>query len=308
MTMKWILSEPLRGVYISAESDGLHILSKAVDITSPDVDFPPPLTSLGKRLPALIPQLLDLGLAEKNEFAVIIPYKAFLELPDYEIYALEDLAPIAPFFCELSSQGTLGLSDFSYRLKFYYGSNPVYFEKRVGCFVTTSIGDIYCLDRQTYSLVRAIEIFRNLTSADKIASKGLIFFAEIRELATGLGVQIDRFIQGNKVLIAPSLGVDLIEEQNGGISFAPFIEGIPQEALRKVFLRSEDLSSLHIADDNGGRIRVLFSEEQQEALKRMANVRHITGRDKIDVLRNPTAVFDGVTGEVDLDIGNFKLY
>ena len=57
--MTWILSEPLRGVYISAETDGLHILSKEVDITSPDIDFPTTLTSLGKRLPALIPQLLD---------------------------------------------------------------------------------------------------------------------------------------------------------------------------------------------------------------------------------------------------------
>ncbi len=303
--MTLMLSEPLRGVYISAETDGLHILGVKVDITSPDIDLPSPLTSLGKRLPALIPQLLELGLIENNEFGVIIPYKALLELPDYEIYAFEELAPTAPFFCELSSQGTLGLSDFSYRLKFYYGSNQVYFEKRVGCFVTTSVGDIYCLDRQTYSLVRAIEIFRNLTSAEKIASKGLISFAEIRELATGLGAQIDHFIQGNKVLIAPSLGVDLIEEQNGGISFAPFIEGIPQEALRRVFLRSEDLSSLHIDDGTGGRIRVLFSEEQQEVLKRMANVRHLTGRDKIDILRNPTAVFDGVAGEVDLGIGDF---
>ena len=161
--MTLMLSEPLRGVYISAETDGLHILGVKVDITSPDVDLPSPLTSLGKRLPALIPQLLELGLIENNEFGVIIPYKALLELPDYEIYAFEELAPTAPFFCELSSQGTLGLSDFSYRLKFYYGSNQVYFEKIVGCFVTTSVGDIYCLDRQTYSLVRAIEIFRNLT-------------------------------------------------------------------------------------------------------------------------------------------------
>ncbi len=303
--MTWILSEPFRGVYISAETDGLYILGDKVDITSLDVDLPLPLTSLGRRLPALIPQLLDFGFIEKKELAVIIPYKTLLELPDYEIYAFEDLAPTAPFFCELSSQGTLGLYDFSYRLKFYYGSNQVYFEKRVGCFVTTTGGDIYCLDRQTYSLVKAIEIFRNLTPAEKIASKGLISFAEIRELATGLGAQIDHFIQGNKVLIAPSLGVDLIEEQNGGISFTPFIEGIPQEALRRVFLRSEDLSSLHIDDGTGGRIRVLFSEEQQEALKRMANIRHLTGRDKIDVLRNPTAVFDGVAGEVDLGIGDF---
>ena len=302
--MTWILSEPLKGVFISAESDGLHIYGEGLDLTSPDVDFPTPLTSLGKRLPLLIPQLLDLGLVEIKGTAFNIPYKVLLELPDYEIYAFEELASSAPFFCELSSKGILGQPNFVYHLKFFFGSTPVDFEKKVGSFVSY-VGTTYCLDRQTYALVREIERFRHLTPADKMASKGLISFAEIRELASGLGTKIDGFIQANKVLIAPSLGVDLIEEPNGSISFAPCILGIPQEALRRAFLSSEDLSSLHIDDGTGGRIRVLFSQEQEEALNRMARVRHLKGFEKIDVLRNPAAVFDGVASEVDLFLGNF---
>ncbi|MCX6179875.1 MAG: SNF2-related protein [Chlorobiales bacterium] len=302
--MTWILSEPLQGVYISAENDGLHVQGEGFDITTPDADFPPPLTPLGKRLPLIIPQLLDLGLAEKNGAAIIIHYKVFLELPDYEIYAFEELASTAPFFCELSSHGTLGLANFGYKREFYLGNNKVDFENEVGCFVSV-IGKKYCLDRQTYSLVREIELFRRLTPDEKMTSKGLISFAEIRELAKGLGSKIDEFIQGNKVLIAPSLGVDLIEEPNGSISFAPFIVGIPQEALREVFLSSDDLSSLHIDDGAGGRIRVLFSQAQEEALKRMASIRHLKGLERIDVLRNPTAVFDGVASEVDLFLGDF---
>ena len=302
--MTWILSEPFKGVFISAESDGLYIHGEWLDIACPDINFPPPLNSLGKRLPLLIPPLLDLALVEKKGNTFIIPYKVLLELPDYEIYAFEELAPSAPFFCELSSHGALGRPDFGYQLKFFLGNNQVDFEQRVGCFVSY-VDTTYCLDRQTYSLVREIELFRSLKPADKMASKGLISFAEIRELATGLGTKIDKFIQGNKVMIAPSLGVDLIEEPNGGISFAPFIVGISQEALRRVFLCSEDLSSLHIDDGAGGRIRVLFSQDQEEALRRMASVRHLTGRDKIDVLRNPTAVFDGVASQVDLFLGDF---
>ncbi len=302
--MTWILSEPFNGGVISAESDGLYILAEGFDITSPDADFPAPLTLLGKRLPTLIPQLLDLGLIEKHGRALIIPYKVLLELPDYEIYAFEELAPTAPFFCELSTEGTLGRSDFRYKRRFSLGDNTVYFEKEVGAFVSV-VGTTYCLDRQTYSLVREIELFRNLSAADKTESKGLISFAEIRELATGLGARIDAFIQGNKVLIAPSLGVDLIEEPSGSISFAPFIVGVPQEALRKVFLNANNLASLHIDDGAGGRVRVLFSQEQEEALKRMASVRHLTGFEKINVLRNPAAVFDGVAGEVDLFLGDF---
>ena len=81
--MIWILSEPLKGVFISAESDGLHIRSEVLDLTSPDVDFPTPLTSLGKRLPLLIPQLLDLGLVEIKGTAFNIPYKVLLDSPKH---------------------------------------------------------------------------------------------------------------------------------------------------------------------------------------------------------------------------------
>ena len=134
--MTWILSEPFKGVFISAESDGLYIYSECIDITCPDIDFPPPLTSLGKRLPLLIPPLLDLALVEKKGNTFIIPYKVLLELPDYEIYAFEELAPSAPFFCELSSHGALGRPDFGYQLKFFLGNNQVDFEQKVGCFVS----------------------------------------------------------------------------------------------------------------------------------------------------------------------------
>jgi len=300
----WILSEPLKGVLISAEKDGLHIFSEVVDITSPDVESPSPLTELGKRLPALIPQLLEIGLAKKDGNALTIPYKALLALPDNEIYAFEELAPSAPFFCELTSHSALGCPDFGYRLTFWYGSNPIYIEKRVGCFITY-VDKLYRLDRQTYSLVKAIDDFRNLPPLEKSASKGLISFADIRELAAGLGSKIDQYLKENKVLIAPNLGVDLIEEENGAISFSPFIQGVPPEALRQVFFSTMNLSSLHINDGAGGRIRVLFSEDQEEALRRMASIRYLSGREKIDVLRNPEAVFDGVAGEVDFALADF---
>lgn len=302
--MTWILSEALVGIYISAEKDGLHICSEKMDITTLDVDFPDPLTELGKHLPALIPQLLELGLARKDGKSLVIPYEALLSLSDNDIYAFEELAPYAPFFCELSSRGALGMPNFGYHLAFYYGSNPIEVEKRVGCFIVY-VDNIYCLDRQTYSLVKAIDDYRSLPPEEKKSSKALISFSDIRELATGLGSKIDKYIKGNKVLIAPALGVDLIEEENGAISFAPFIKGVPTEALRRVFFNTEDLSNLHIPDGSGGRIRVLLSEEQEVALQRMARVRHLSGREKIDVLRNPEAVFDGVTGEVDFVLADF---
>lgn len=301
--MKWVLSEPNRNVFITAVDGGVLIHCDDEDITSPETVFPEPLTVLGKQFPAIIPQLLELGLATKDGTSVLISHDEFVCLPEYGIYAFEELASWAPFFCEITSHGTLGKSDFGYQIKFYHGSRRVHLE-RIGCFVKT-VDSIFCLDKQNYALVKTIDEFRALSSEEKAATEGMITFATIRDLAEGVGAQIDQFISSNRVIIPPSIGVDLINEENGRISFAPFIEGISQEELRRVFLGSEDLSSLHIDDGSGGRIRLIFNPEQEEALRRMSRVRHLGGRDKADVLRNPEAVFDGVAGTVDLEIGEF---
>jgi hypothetical protein len=301
--MKWVLSEPNTNVFITVVDGGLLIHCDNEDITSPETVFPEPLTVLGKQLSVLIPQLLELGLATKDGTGILIPYNEFVCLPEYGIYAFEELASWAPFFCEITSHGTLGMSDFGYQLKFYHGSNRVHLE-RIGCFVKTG-DNVYCLDKQNFALVKAIDEFRTLSAEEKTATEGMITFATIRELAEGVGAQIDQFISSNRVVIPPTIGVDLIDEENGCITFAPFIEGISQEELRRVFLGSEDMSSLHLDDGRGGRIRLIFNPEQEEALRRMARVRHLGGRDKADVLRNPEAVFDGVAGTVDLEIGDY---
>jgi hypothetical protein len=301
--MTWVLSEPFSNVFVTAEEEGLRIHSDTIDITAPEIIFPEPLSPLGRHIPSLVPQLLELGLASTEGSSILIPYKDLVCLPEYGIYALEELAPWAPFYCEISSHGSLGIPDFNYHIKFYNGRNRIHLE-RIGSFVKT--GDaIYCLDKQTYSLVNAVDTFRSLSPEEKTATQGMISFATIRELAEGVGAQIDNFILGNRVLIPPALGIDLIDEGDGRISFAPFVEGVPQEELRRVFSSSEDMSSLHLDDGRGGRIRLIFNADQEEALRRMSRVRHLGGRDKADVLRNPEAVFDGVAGAVDLELGDF---
>jgi hypothetical protein len=261
------------------------------------------LTPLGQLLPALLPQLLEQGFAEFAGQSVKIPFDQFIRLANERIHAFEELAPWAPFFIELSTSGILGKNDFTYKINYYHGRDRVTLD-RLGCFVK-HLDKIYQFDLQSYSLIAQIDHFRRLSSEEKTSPESLLCFASIRGLAEGVGAQIDRFIKDNKVLIPPTLGIDLVKEEDGRVSFVPFIEGIPQEALRRVFLQSEDVTNLHIDDGAGGRIRLVFSPDQQEALKRMAKVRHISGVERVAVLRNPDAVFDGVASAVDLELGNF---
>ena len=301
--MKWFLEEPLQSIYIYAEPDGVYIRSEKYDLSTNIRFYSEALTLLGQSLPTLIPQILEQGYAETVGQSIRIPYDRYVSLEDVDIHAFEELTPWAPFFIELSSGGTLGLADFKYQVRFFYGNNKVSLERQ-GCFVKY-YNSFYRLDRQAYALITEVDRFRNLSSEEKSSTESLISFAAIRGLAEGVGAQIDQFIENNKVLIPPRIGIDLVEEANDKISFVPYIEGVSRDELRKVFLRSEDVSNLYLDDGKGGRVRLIFNADQEEVLKRMTKVRHLSGHEKTKVLRDPQGIFDGVAGSVDLDLGDF---
>ena len=63
---------------------------------------------------------------------------------------------------------------------------------------------------------------------------------------------------------------------------------------RPVFFATDDIESVYAVDDPaGGRIRVIFDDTQQEVLRRIQRVRHLGGQSKAEVMRDPSAVFDG---------------
>lgn len=302
--MIWKITEPIESVSVIAEQGGVYVKSDTGDLESIFNGEEKVLTSLGQWLPLLVPQMLEQGYAEREDGGIRISYDQFVTLHDEGISAFDDLVPFAPFCIELSTRGTLGRDDFKYQVKYFNGLNQIASPERIGCFVR-HLDRTYRLDAQTFFLIDQIQLYRQLPSVEKTSSECLLRFASIRGLAEGIGAQIDQFIKSNKILIPPALGIDLIEEQDGRISFAPFIEGVPAENLRKVFLQSSDIEDLFVDDGAGGRVRLIFNQEQQEALRRMTKVRHLGGQDKAKVLRNPSSVFDGVAAAIDMEIGGF---
>lgn len=298
--MIWKIAEPLESVYIVAKQDGLFIESNGFELTYLELKFRKPLAPCGSLLPELVDQLFELGYAEPADKAIRIDYDKFVAMHEDGINAFDELTPWAPFYLELATTGSLGAANFKYQIKYFLGNKQISI-KRLGCFVKY-VDHIFRLDQQTYLLEERIQQHNDLQTSSR---ESLIHFAEIKGLAQTVGAQIDQFIQQNKVLITPAIGIDLIEEPDGRISFAPYIDGVRREDLSRAFLCSEDVDNLQIDDAHGGRIRLVFSSEQQEILHRMAKVRKLGGQEKIKVLRNPQALFDGVAGAVDLEIGDF---
>jgi hypothetical protein len=296
---KLTLLELAPGVTVTADLDGVKVSGR------PTADSAiMSKTRLGRLLDATATQLLEGGYATEVGNNLVIPFGQFVALDQHEIDAFDDLAPPSPFTLTLESIGSLGLANFAYRYRFYLGDRLVYPE-RLGCFLQYD-GRIFRLDASTFALLEAIDRFNAEPPERKLGASAFIRFAEVKGLASIVGAQLDRFITREKVLIASRIGLDLVLEPDGRISFAPKIAGAPVEALRKAFFTSDDAEEMYRLDDpEGGRIRVVLDDQQREVLRRMQRVRHLGGAERAMVLRNPSAVFDGVANEIDLELEQF---
>lgn len=301
--MTWDIKHYDGCLFVTAEDNGVYLKHPSYDLTCDYDKMSDSKSPYSRQLSTLIPTMIELGYAEPFESVIRIPYEKFVVLHEDEIYFFDECAQFSPFYIELDTRGTLGRDDFKYQVSYYYGMNRVSVERR-GCFIR-HLEKIYRINSQNFNLVDQIDQFRKMSPEEKQTSGSYIRFASIRDLADGVGAQIDQYIRANKILIPPKIGIDLVEENDGRISFVPFVEGVPIEDLRKVFFQSEDPTDLFVDDGKGGRIRLVFSYEQQEAIKRMCKVRHLGGKDKLNILRHPQSVFDGVSEAVDFDIGDF---
>jgi superfamily II DNA or RNA helicase len=126
----------------------------------------------------------------------------------------------------------------------------------------------------------------------------------VKDLAEGVGAQLDEFLLRERVVVPSSISVDIVAEPEGRISFAPKIDGVPQDAMREAFMASDEIEEVYSMGDGGkGRVRVVLDETQREVLRRMQRVRHLGGARRAEVLRDPNSVFDGVASAVTIGFG-----
>jgi hypothetical protein len=297
----WLLAEPATSVRLLAESDSIWL--QGLDLAW---DQPPyrlgwtPLTRLGRLLPTVIPQLCELGLATRADDGVHMTYADFTTLESHGIDAFTDMAPWAPFTLELAAHRWLGAPDFRYNYRFYLGLRPVSLTRR-GCFVRQGT-TMYRLDAQTFAMLDAIDAFNALPADAKTSPEAFLRFATVKGLAEDVGTQLDRYLAEERVLVPSRVGLDLIVEDGGRISFAPKIDGVGADAMRQAFFALDNVETVYALDDpGGGRLRVVLDEQQREVLRRMQLVRHLSGAERTAVLRAPQAVFDGVAEAIDVD-------
>lgn len=297
----WTLAEPLAGVRLVVEPTGVWFRADGSDLTQPDELAKLSVRSpLGTRLPALIPQLLELGLAQVEGGDVCIPLGEFAGMEAREIGGFDDIVPWAPYTLELESSGWIGGETFRYHYRYYLGAQPVSLA-RMGSFVRRGDGPVQRLDAQSYGLVEAIDAFNALAPDAKTGAEGFLRFAEVRGLAEGVGAQLDRLLAQERVVVPPRIGLDVMTHEDGRISFVPRLGGVIDAGFQAAFLGQGDVEAVYaIRDERGGRVRVILSDDQREVLRRMQRARRLGGQERAVALRDPQAIFDGVAGAVEI--------
>src|SRR5690242_4070496 len=178
---RWMLASVADNVSLIATESGilLHIVPSPPD-TWRDSPVPVrnPTTRLGRILGSLIPQMVDLGLAERCDEGFLMSHDAFAEIEEYEIGAFGDIIEWAPFSIVLESTGWLGGETYRYVYDFYLGTKPIRID-RLGSIVRRN-GRFYRLNLQTLRLLVAIDKFNALTADQKASSAAFIRFAEIK--------------------------------------------------------------------------------------------------------------------------------
>ena len=302
--VKWKLAEPNEGLIVEAEDSGVWIRRVLGAISNPhELRSHPAKTRLGRILPTVVLQMLDVGIASLERGGLRISHEEFARLEQFHgIDAFDGMVPWAPFTVEVETTRWPGDESFRYFVKFYAG-RQVIDPARIGSFVLHKEA-VHRLDLQTYSLVETINSFNALPPEKKSGKDAFIRFSQIKELAEGVGAQLDEFLSRERVIVPSSIGLDLVVEPNNRISFAPKIDGVPQEAFREAFMATDNVEEVYSMDDeSGGRVRVVLDEPQREVLKRMQRVRHLSGTEKSEVLRDPASVFDGVADSVNITFG-----
>lgn len=294
---EWIIPQPVSEIEISASNEYVWIGGAGRIAFEPDWKSSSDAT-LGRILPILVTQILELDLAEIQGEDLRLTFKNFTDLSENEITAFADLLERSPFSSKIRMRSFLGAANSAFSVEFYLNGNEVKPEVK-GCFCRD--GDqIFLLDSQTFDLLTAVDKFNNLSPENKRSPDAFRLFGEIKALAKAAEADTDNFTTGREIVEPVEIGIQVIEEAGDRISLAPTSERLDEEDFAKKFKLNPAQSQYDVKTKDGQNASVLLTPEVKEAFSRISSAQHLGGVEKAKVLSKPEDLFNGINGTVNL--------
>jgi hypothetical protein len=251
-----------------------------------------------------VEQCLELGFAHQDGLGVLIPCAVFPDVRRSGISITTRWAEWSPFLLKIERTSDIGRPDFRYRYSFISEGQPIAFE-RIGYFgIRIGSSTVYQLDDQSYALVSEMDRFNNLPLEQKTHAESWLVFSRVKECATDVGASLDRYLQSNDVIVPKLVQLDIHVWPDGSISFAPQVNGIEGDGLKRAFFHRPTVDNFYSVDGpDNSRFRVVFDDRQTEVLQRMKAVHRAYGKLKQRLVDDPEAVFEGLMDAVDIRYG-----
>ena len=240
-------------------------------------------------------QMMELDLAQPTRTGALIPFSSVAPALE-DGFRLPTLGTVAsPFFLKIDRNSDIGHSNFSYKYKFLLNEREIPL-RRIGPYAhRESEGKTYLLDSAMYSLVEAMDTFNALSEIEKTKQRSWLAFAEIKGLAKVTKARMDLYLESNDVILPSTLGLDVIEEDDGSLSFLPNCAELATEEFHQVFRRNPQAETFYSQDKpNGNKVRIVLTDQQHQALQRLKRVSHYKGNDKETLKKNPEVILEGL--------------
>ena len=278
------------GIQFTAPSDHLSPSEYAANLSTDDYQ--------GQAQWLLLKELLDNGQAELLGMGIYLPSDEVCRL-DFVEQELLGLPELYPFDLEIRSSGTFNEPEFRYNYQFMKPDRKPLHPERTGCILRLTEEWAYLLTQEQFILLEELDAFNGREAGDKSFQSNLLEFAEIKGLANQTGVELERYLNQEEV-VAPKTVRLRLRESGDAVEIIPDVAGVDSEKFEAVFDKFPNPETTYnLPQPDGGRTRVLFQEEQREALQAVKRHRRVSREQLAEIAEEPQAYFDPEIIELD---------
>ena len=246
----------------------------------------------------LLKELLDNGQAESSDTCIHISFEEVCRLESLE-QELLGLPEPYPFELEIRSYGTFNQPEFRYNYQFLKPDGKPLHPTRIGCVLRLTEEWAYLLTHEQFTLLEELDAFNIRDTADKNFQVNLLEFAKIKGLAKDTGTTLDLYLNQEEV-VAPETVRLRLRESGDEIEIIPDAAGVDSEEFEGIFDKfPKPQTTYSLSQPNGGRTRVLFQEEQREALQTLKQYRRVSREQLAEIAKQPQLYFDPEVVELD---------
>lgn len=282
--------EILTGIQFTAPSDHLSLSEYAANL--------PTEAYQAQARWLLLKELLDNGQAELSGKGIHLPSDEVCRLSFVE-QELLGLPEPYPFDLEIRSFGTLNEPGFRYNYQFMRPDRKPLHPERIGCILRLTEEWTYLLTHEQFVLLEELDAFNRREKADKNFQSNLLEFAKIKGLANQTGVELERYLNQEQVVTPKTVRLRL-RESGHVVEIIPDVAEVDSEKFEAVFDKFRNPETTYnLPQPDGGRTRVLFREEQREALQTVKRYRYVSREQLAEIGKEPQAYFDPDVVELD---------